>query len=69
MHRQGIATRSNLQEEKGSDVVMILQPLCVFYLLPIRDTFDQQLPSFILPANIDQYYSQCVRACARAFRT
>ena len=31
-----------LQEEKGSAVVyiVILQPLCVFYLLPIRDTFD-----------------------------
>ena len=29
-----------LQEKKGSAVVVILQPLCVFYLLPIRDTFD-----------------------------
>ena len=44
---------------------MILQPLCVFYLLPIRDTFDKQLLSF---TNIDQYYSQRARALARAFR-
>ena len=29
-----------LQEKKGSAVVVILQRLCVFYLLPIRDTFN-----------------------------
>ena len=40
---------------------MILQPLCVLYLLPIRDTFDQQLPSFT-------NNSQRARALARAFR-
>ena len=33
-------TRSILQEKKSSAVVVILQQLCVFYLLPILDTFD-----------------------------
>ena len=32
-------TRSILQEKKSSAVVVILQPLCVFYLLPILDNF------------------------------
>ena len=48
-------------------IIVILQPLCVFYLLPVRDTFDYQLPSFILPANI-LINSQRARARARAFR-
>ena len=31
---------SILQEKKGFAVVVILPLLCVFYSLPIRDTFD-----------------------------
>ena len=42
MHMQRIHEHYflTLQGKKGSTVVVILQPLCVFYLLSIRDTFD-----------------------------
>ena len=40
MHRGYIIHEHILQEKKRSTVVVILQLLCVFYLLLIRDTFD-----------------------------
>ena len=39
LHTLGYTIITILQEEKRSDVAVILQPLCVaIYLLPIRDT-------------------------------
>ena len=35
----------------GFAVVVVLQALCVFYLLSTHYTFDYQVPSFILPVN------------------
>ena len=51
-------TRSILQEKQSSAVLVILQQLCVFYLLPILDTLRCH----------HSINSQRARALARAFR-